>query len=147
MFKHGHGIKWTCETDPYYSIVRDMTCKCSAVSSANSHSHLQFPVSALSIMAIQYVQGTQDNVEDGREDIVPMDISPEPSRTTHQSRIAGIEKGTRTRTFTTCVRLFGRDLGNGSISPSASCESGATIASYVRVVPGQAHDLLRDCIF
>ena len=64
-----------------------------------------------------------------------MDISPEPSRTINHSRIAGIEKGIRTHTFTTSVRLFGRDLGNGFVSPSASsCEPGA---NYVRVVSNQ----------
>ena len=48
-----------------------------------------------------------DNV--GREDVVPMDISPEPTRVVHQSRIAS----GRARAFTTTVRLFGRDLSNG----------------------------------
>jgi M-phase inducer tyrosine phosphatase len=138
----------------------------SAASSANSHSHSQLPVSAVSIKAIQYVQGTEDNdleisfassmalnsslpdpvklVDNvGREDVVPMDISPEPSRVIHQSRIANghfLEKVTRARAFTTSVRLFGRDLSNGiPISPASSlCESGATIASYVRVVSSQA---------
>jgi M-phase inducer tyrosine phosphatase len=130
-----------------------------AASSTNPHSHPQLPVSALSIKALQ------DNIEDqlpsdleisfassmslnlvdnvGREDIVPMDISPEPSRIIHQSRISSghlLEKVTRTRAFTTSVRLFGRDLGNGmSTSPVASsCESGPTIASHVRVVSNQA---------
>lgn len=133
-------------------------------------------MSALSIKAIQYGQGTEDNAEDllssdleisfassmslnsslsgpvklvdnvGREDVVPMDISPEPSRAVRQSRIASghfLEKVTRARAFTTSVRLFGRDLSNGtSISPaSSSCESGATIASYVRVVSSQAQSL------
>ena len=145
----------------------------STASSANSHSHSQLPVSALSIKAIQYVQGTEDKVEDllssdleisfassmslnsslpgpvklvdnvGREDVVPMDISPEPSRAVHQPRIASghfLEKATRARAFTTSMRLFGRDLSNGTpISPAPSlCESGATIASYVRVVSSQA---------
>lgn len=79
----------------------------------------------------------------GREDVVPMDISPEPSRVVHQSRITSghfLEKVTRARAFTTSVRLFGRDLSNGApISPAASwCESEAIIASCVRVVPSQA---------
>jgi M-phase inducer tyrosine phosphatase len=90
-----------------------------------------------------------DNI--GRED-VPMDISPEPSRVVHQSQIASghfLEKVTRARAFTTSVRLFGRDLSNGTpISPAASlCESGATatIASYVRVASSQAqsHNFLQ----
>jgi M-phase inducer tyrosine phosphatase len=133
-------------------------------------------VSALSIKAIQYGQGTEDNVEDllssdleisfassmflnsslpgpvklvdnvGREDAVPMDISPEPSRVVGQSRIASghfLEKVTRARAFTTSVRLFGRDLSNGApIAPASSlCESGATIASYVRVVSSQVQSL------
>ena len=145
----------------------------SAASSADSHSNSQLPVSARSIKAIQYVQGTEDNEEDllssdleisfassmalnsslpdpvklvdnvGREDVVPMDISPEPSRVVHQSRIAGghfLEKVTRARAFTTSVRLFGRDLSNGTLIPPAPslCESGATIASYVRVMSSQA---------
>ena len=72
-----------------------------------------------------------------------MDISPEPSRVIHQSRIASghfLERVTRARAFTTSVRLFGRDLSNGTpISPASSfCESGATIASYVRGVSSQA---------
>jgi M-phase inducer tyrosine phosphatase len=139
----------------------------SAASSADQHSRSQLPVSTLSIKAIQYV-GTEDDIEDllssdlevsfassmslnssspgpvksvdnfSREDVVPMDISPEPPRIVHQPQIAGhfIEKVTRARAFTTSVRLFGRDLSNGtSIPPTASsCELGATIASYVRVV-------------
>ncbi len=145
----------------------------SAASSANTHSHSQLAAPALSITAIQYVQGTEDNVEDllssdleisftssmslnsslpgpvklvdnvGREDVVPMDISPEPSRIVHQSRIAGghfLEKVTRARAFTTSVRLFGRDLSNGTpIFPAASCESGATTAGYVRVLQSSHH--------
>jgi hypothetical protein len=72
-----------------------------------------------------------------------MDISPEPSRVVHQSRRASghfLEKATRPRAFTTSMRLFGRDLSNGTpISPAPSlCESGATIVSYVRVVSSQA---------
>jgi M-phase inducer tyrosine phosphatase len=144
----------------------------SATSSANSQSHSQLSVSVLSTKAIQYVQGTEDNVEDlssdletpstlsmsfhpslpgpvrlvdnvAREDVVPMDISPEPSRVVHQSRIASghfLEKVTRARAFTTSVRLFGCDLSNGTpISPASSlCESGATIASCVRLVSSQA---------
>lgn len=145
----------------------------SAASSANSHSHSQLPVSALSTKAIQYVQGTEDKVEDlspsdletsftssmsfhpslpgpvrlvdnvAREDVVPMDISPEPSRVVHQSRIASghfLDKVTRARAFTTSVRLFGCDLSNGTpISPASSlCESGATTASCVRVVSSRA---------
>jgi M-phase inducer tyrosine phosphatase len=106
-----------------------------AASSTNPHFHSQFPVSALSIKAVQ------DDVEDllssdleisfassmsinsalpgpiklvdnvSGEDIVPMDISPEPSRTIHQPRIFSghlLEKVTRTRAFTTSVGLFGR---------------------------------------
>jgi len=72
-----------------------------------------------------------------------MDISPEPSRVVHQSRIASghfLGKVTRARAFTTSVRLFGRDLSNGTpTSPPASlCEPGATIANYVRLVSSQA---------
>ena len=74
-----------------------------------------------------------------------MDISPEPSRVVHHSQIASghfLEKVTRARAFTTSVRLFGRDLSNGTpISPATSlCESGATssITSYARVASCQA---------
>ena len=65
-----------------------------------------------------------DNV--GREDVVPMDISPEPSRVVHQSRIASghfLEKVTRARAFTTTVRLFGHDLSNGVSVVSSQAQS------------------------
>jgi len=131
-----------------------------AFSSANPHSHSPVPVSALSARTIQFVQGTQDDVEDllsselelsfasamslnsplrcstrlvdnvGREDVIPMDISPEPSRLTQHSRMAGgrlVEKVMRSRGTTNFVRLFGRDLSNEAPIPSgvSSCESGA----------------------
>lgn len=141
-----------------------------AYSSANSHSHSPAPVSALSARTIQFVQGTQDDVEDlvlsselelsfasamslnsplrdstklvddvGREDVIPMDISPEPSRFTQHSWMARgrlVEKVMRTRGTTNFVRLFGRDLSNEAPIPSAtaSCESGAAIADSVCLV-------------
>ena len=141
--------------------------------SANPHSHSSIPVSSLSIRTIQFVQGTQDNVEDllssdlelsfasamslnpplrdstkfvdnvGREDVIPMDISPEPSRFIPYSRIAGghlVEKVTCTHGTTTSARLFGRDLSNEAPIPSAapSCESEAAAANCVCIVPSDA---------
>jgi len=140
-----------------------------AYSSANPHSHSPAPVSALSARTIQFVQGTQDDVEDllsselelsfasamslnsplrdstklvdnvGREDVIPMDISPEPSRFTQHSWMARgrlVEKVMRTRGTTNFVRLFGRDLSNEAPIPSAiaSCESGGAIADSVCLV-------------
>lgn len=139
---------------------------------SHPHSQLPVSALSIKAIPIRYVQGTEDNVEDllssdleisftssmslnsslpgpvklvdnvCREDVVPMDISPEPSRVVHQSRIASghfLEKATRARAFTTSMRLFGRDLSNGThISPAPSlCESGSTVASYVRVVSNQ----------
>ncbi|KAI0288394.1 hypothetical protein B0F90DRAFT_1812776 [Multifurca ochricompacta] len=66
------------------------------------------------------------------EDVVPMDISPAPSRLIHQARRSRgnfLEKVVRPRASTSAARLFGRDLSNdfSSIPPVAShLEYGAT---------------------
>lgn len=147
-----------------------------AASSANSQLHSPILVPALSTRTIQFVQGIQDNVEDllssdlelsfasamslnsplrgsikladnaGREDVIPMDISPEPSRLAQHSRRAGahfVEKATRNCETTTSVRLFGRDLSNEAPMPSAasSCEFGTAIAISVCVVSSQVQSL------
>lgn len=140
-----------------------------AFSSANPHSHSPAPVSTSSTRTIQFVQGTQDDVEEllsselelsfasamslnsplrastklvdnvGREDVIPMDISPEPSRFTQHSRITGgrlVEKVMRTHGTTNFVRLFGRDLSNEAPIPLAvsSCDSTAAIPDSVCLV-------------
>jgi hypothetical protein len=85
-----------------------------------------------------------DNAD--REDVIPMDISPEPSRLAQHSQGAGahfIEKATRNCETTTSVRLFGRDLSNEAPMPSAtsSCESGPAIAICVCVVSCKVQSL------
>jgi len=89
--------------------------------------------SAMSLSPLHAPAKLIDNVS--REDVVPMDISPEPSRFIHQSRMAGghfVEKLTRNHPFTTS-RLFGRDLSNEAAIPHTAplSKSGATIANYV----------------
>lgn len=147
-----------------------------AASSANPQSQSPILVPALSTRTIHFVQGTQDNGEDllssdlelsfasamslnsplrgsmkltdntSREDVIPMDISPEPSRLAQHSRRAGahfVEKATRNCETTTSVRLFGRDLSNEApmLSVASSCESGTAIAICVCVVSSEVESL------
>jgi M-phase inducer tyrosine phosphatase len=126
----------------------------------------------MSIRTIQFVQGTHDNVEDVlssdlelsfasamslnsplrtstklvdtvcREDVIPMDISPEPSRFVQPSRMTSshlVGKVMRACGSTTSVRLFGRNLSNEVPIPpgAASLGPGAAAPNRVCVVsPG-----------
>ncbi len=57
--------------------------------------------------------GSTKHVEDiAKTDVVPMDISPEPSRFTRQFAGNSLEKIRHPHASTTFARLFGRDLSN-----------------------------------
>jgi hypothetical protein len=112
------------------------------------HSHFQVPVPSQSIkvegplssdLDLSFASAMSLNspsrghaklVDDVNKDVVPMDISPEPSRFIHQSRVIGgnsSDKVTRSRAFTSSARLFGRDLSNEFppiLATASSCESG-----------------------
>ncbi|KAI9446729.1 hypothetical protein H4582DRAFT_599419 [Lactarius indigo] len=93
---------------------------------ANLHSYLRAPdqqrtrvenpspsgleLSFASTVSIQSLPGSTKHLEDmAKSDVVPMDISPEPSRFTRQ-----FEKTGHPHASTSFARLFGRDLSNES---------------------------------
>jgi M-phase inducer tyrosine phosphatase len=134
------------------------------------HSHLPLPAPTQLMRATHDMKGTQDNLEDslpsdldlsftsamslsspssGRaklvedvgKDVIPMDISPEPSRFLHQSRITGgnpLDKVTRSRAFTSSARLFGRDLSNEFppiLATASSCGQRAAATNRTQRLP------------
>jgi M-phase inducer tyrosine phosphatase len=134
------------------------------------HSHLPVPAPAQLIRATQCMKGTQDNVDEPLsseldhsfasamslnsplrghaklvdelgKDVVPMDISPEPSRFIYQLHKTGgnaFDKVTRARAFTSSTRPFGRDLSNEFPpipSTAPSCESENTGTNRTQRLP------------
>jgi M-phase inducer tyrosine phosphatase len=134
------------------------------------HSHLPLPAPTRLVRATHGMNGTQENLEDplssdldlsftsamslsspssGRaklvedvgKDVIPMDISPEPSRFLHQSRITGgnsLDKVTRSRAFTSSARLFGRDLSNEFppiLATASSCEQRTAATNRTQHLP------------
>lgn len=78
-----------------------------------SPSDLEF--SFASTVAPQSLPGSTKHTEDmATNDVVPMDISPEPSRFTRQFGGFSLEKTRHPHTSTSFARLFGRDLSNES---------------------------------
>ncbi|KAH8991046.1 hypothetical protein EDB86DRAFT_3080034 [Lactarius hatsudake] len=60
-------------------------------------------------------KGSTKHLEDmARSDVVPMDISPEPSRFIHQFGGTSLDKTKHPHVSTSFARLFGRDLSNES---------------------------------
>ncbi|KAH9001541.1 hypothetical protein EDB92DRAFT_1932038 [Lactarius akahatsu] len=60
-------------------------------------------------------KGSTKHLEDmTKSDVVPMDISPEPSRFTHQIGGTSLDKARHPHASTSFARLFGRDLSNES---------------------------------
>src|ERR1700761_6166241 len=70
-------------------------------------------LSFASTVSLQSLPGSTKHIEDmAKSDVVPMDISPEPSRFTHQFGEFSHEKTRHPHASTSFARLFGRDLSN-----------------------------------
>jgi hypothetical protein len=149
--------------DPPFVIMHATDNMTTFSSTLSANSHFKF-LTSVSAPSIQDAQGSQDNAEDllpsdlelsfasamelnspirrpvqltgtaSREDAVPMDISPEPSRFVHQPRIAGshlLEKVTRTRAFTSSARLSERNFSNETPAPPVTSSCRGTLANHV----------------
>ena len=95
---------------------------------ANPHSYLRAPnqrthqgnpspsnleLSFASTVSLQSLPSSTKHIEDmAKSDVVPMDISPEPSRFARQFREISLEKTRHPHASTSFARLFGRDLSN-----------------------------------
>ena len=88
---------------------------------ANLHSYLRahqenpspsdLELSLASTVSLQSLPGSTKHIEDmAKNDVVPMDISPDPSRLTRQ--FGGISQMRHPHASTSFARLFGRDLSN-----------------------------------
>ena len=63
--------------------------------------------------SLQSLPGSTKHIEDmAKSDVVPMDISPEPSRFTRQFGGISLEQTRHPHASTSFARLFGRDLSN-----------------------------------
>jgi hypothetical protein len=84
---------------------------------SNQRTHQENPspsdleLSFASTVSLQSLPGSTKHIEDmAKSDVVPMDISPEPSRFTRQ--FSGISQTRQPHASTSFARLFGRDLSN-----------------------------------
>ena len=79
------------------------------VNSSPSNLELSFA----STVSLQSLPGSTKHIEDmAKSDVVPMDISPEPSRFTRQFGEISLENTRHPHASTSFARLFGRDLSN-----------------------------------
>ncbi len=70
-------------------------------------------LSFASTVSLQSLPGSTIHIEDmAKSDVVPMDISPEPSRFTSRFGAISLEKTRHPHASTSFARLFGRDLSN-----------------------------------